>query len=190
MTDATEHMSLGDIPDLSGLAAASANPDPFLDGWYKGQIVQKRQFTDSNGNDRVFETSDEPAQRSGRNIRLQLALTRQSDGRTMNNSVLLNYQPDDLTATTVQQITAHQEKVKDGAEWGPLFRSFMTLTRLSKLQAIAGVRQFQRNGNGGLDLAPLYGKIAWFKLGTDPRNEKYKEVKDYRSTPPTKVPVL
>jgi hypothetical protein len=75
--------------------------------------------------------------------------------------------------------------VKGGAEWGSdLFRSFMTLQRLSKLQKLAGVRQFARNGNGGLDLTPVYNKTGYFKLGQDSRNPIYKEIKDLRATPP------
>jgi len=178
----TETLNLGDIPDLSGVEEVRA--EPFADGWYSGTILAKREFTDRNGNDRVFESTDAPAARSGRNIRLQVELKRASDGKTLNTSTLVNYQPDDLTQETVQAVSAQREKVKDGAEWGSLFRPFMTLTRLSKLQKIAGVRQLQRNGDGGLDLHPLFGKTAWFKIGEDSRNPQYKEVKDFRETKP------
>lgn len=185
----TDTLKLADIPDLSGIG--DEKPEPFVDGWYEGTILAKREFTDSNGNDRVFESSDAPAMKSGRNIRLQVALKRRSDGRTMNTSTLINYQPEDLSAETVQAVTAQREKVKTGGEeWGSLFRPFMTLTRLGKLQKIAKVRQLQRNGDGGLDLTPLYGKTAYFKIGEDSRNAQYKEVKDFQDFEPKRVPVL
>lgn len=182
-------LNLADIPDLSGIGETATENQPWVDGWYKGTIVAKREFTDSQGNDRVFESTDDPAQRSGRNIRLQVQLGRQ-DGKTMNISTLINYLPDDLTQEIVQKVMAQREKVQAGQEeWGSLFRSFMTLNRLSKLQKIAGVRSFERNGNGGLNLAPLFGKVAYFRIAPDKRNDKYKEIVDYRVDTPTKVKV-
>jgi hypothetical protein len=184
------NLNLGDIPDLSGIE--DVKPEPFDNGWYEGTILAKREFTDSNGNDRVFESSDQPSQKSdSRNIRLQVMLKRQSDGRVLNTSTLVNYQPTDLSQETVQAIAAHREKVvASGEDWGSLFRPFMTLQRLGKLQKIAGVRQLQRNGDGGLDLKPLFGKTAYFKIAEDSRNPVYKEVKDFRETKPTKAVVL
>jgi hypothetical protein len=184
--------NLGDIPDLSGVGDEQSS-GAFVDGWYEGRIQAKREFTDKNGNDRLFESGDTPsANGESRNIRLQVELTRASDGRTLNTSTLINYQPTDLTAETVAAIAAQKEKNKESGErqWGPLFRSFMSLTRLGKLQKIAGVRQLQRNGDGGLDLTPVYGKTAYFKLGEDDRNPQYKAIVDFRETKPTKVPVL
>lgn len=176
--------SLGDIPDLSGLGADSEAPAPWADGWYRGSIVAERSFTDKNGNDRTFSSGDEPAQRSGRNIRLQVVLTRQ-DGRTLNTSVLVNYQPEDLTHESVQTVLAQQEKVKSGGgEWGTLFRVFMTLQRLSQLQNIAGIRQFQRSSSGGLDISPLYNKSGYFRLVPDDRNPQYKMVKSFQTKAP------
>ena len=143
MTD----FNLGDIPDLSGITEAPRS-EPLADGWYQGTILAKREFTDSNGNDRVFESSDSPAQKAGRNIRLQIELTRRSDGRKFNVSTLVNYRAEDLSAETVSAIAQRlQEQKESGAEWGELFRPFMTLSRLAKLQKIANVRQFQRNDN-------------------------------------------
>lgn len=185
MTD----INLGDIPDLSGINEYGSSQAPLADGWYKGVIQAKREFTDKNGNDRVFESSDTPAQRSGRNIRLQIELTRKSDGKTFNISSLTNYNPEYLAAETVQAVAKRLTETKDGAEWGDLFRPFMTLTRLGKLQTIAGVRQLQRTQDGGLDLAPLYGKVAYFKLVPDSRNPQYKEVKDFQLKEPTKAGV-
>lgn len=182
-------INLADIPDLSGIE--EDRPEPFVDGWYEGTILAKREFTDSNGNDRVFESTDTPAQSgNGRNIRLQIALKRSSDGRTLNIGNLINYRPDDLTAKTVQAVAAQREKTKEGEDWGDLFRPYMTLTRLSKLQKIAGVRQFHRTEDGGLDLTPLFGKTAYFRIKPDSRNPQYKEIADFRETKPTKVPVL
>jgi hypothetical protein len=185
MTD----FNLGDIPDLS--AIEDTRPDPLADGWYQGRILEKREFTDNNGNDRVFESGDAPAQRSGRNIRLQVELKRRADGKTFNVSTLINYKPEDLTAATVAQIAQRKSENKsNGVEWGDLFRPFMTLTRLSKLQKIAGVRQLQRTNDGGLDLTPLFGKTAYFRIKPDNRNPQYKEVADFQDYEPKKVPVL
>lgn len=183
-------LNLGDIPDLGGIA--DAEQQPLENGWYAGTIVGQRAFTDKNGNDRLFESSDTPsAKGDSRNIRLQVELKRQSDGKTFNTSALVNYKPEALTQETVQQIAARKEEVnKGGKEWGDLFGAFMTLTRLAKLQKIAGVRQLQRNGNGGLDLHPLYGKTGFFRLKEDDRNPQYKQVADFQSERPKKAPVL
>lgn len=186
MTD----FNLGDIPDLSGIE--DVRPDPLADGWYAGTILEKRSFTDNNGNDRVFESSDTVSQKSdSRNIRLQIELKRKSDGKVFNVSSLVNYKPSDLTAETVQAIAQRRTENKEtGAEWGDLFRPFMTLTRLGKLQKIAGVRQLKRSEDNGLDLTPLYGKKAYFKLRPDSRNAAYKEVADFQDYEPKKVAVL
>ncbi len=183
--------NLGDIPDFSAISDGD-RPEPFVDGWYQGTILGKREFVDNNGNDRVFESSDSPSQKSdSRNIRLQIELKRRSDGRTLNVSNLINYRPTDLTLETVQAVAAAAAEVKqNGTEWDKnLFRSFMTLTRLGKLQKVAGIRQFQRTSDGGLDLTPVYGKVAYFKLGPDDRNPAYKAVKDFQENEPRKVPV-
>jgi hypothetical protein len=181
-------INLGDIPDLSNID--SSRPEPLADGWYQGVILEKREFTDSNGNDRVFESSDSPAQKSGRNIRLQVELTRRGDSKKFNLSTLINYNPADLTAETVAAVAQRAKENKEGAEWGDLFRPFMTLTRLGKLQKIAGVRQLQRNGDGGLDLTALFGKTAYFRVKPDSRNPQYKEVADFQDYEPKRVPVL
>lgn len=179
----SDSINLPDIPDLSGIGDEQ-EAAPFEDGWYKGQILAKREFTDKNGNTRVFESGDAPSQNGdSRNIRLQIQVTRQSDGRQLNVSQLVNYRPEDLTAATVSAIKAQQEKIKEGAveDWGTLFRPFATLQRLQKLQAVGGVRQLQRDANtGGLDLTAVYGKEAYIRLRPDSRNPQYKEVADIR----------
>lgn len=187
----SDTFNLGDIPDLSGIGDDRPESTPLADGWYQGVFLEKREFTDRNGNDRVFESSDTPAQSTGRNIRLQIELTRKSDGKKFNVSTLVHYKPEDLTAETIQAIAARRAENKEsGAEWGDLFRPFMTLSRLSKLQNIAGVRQLQRSADGGLDISPLYGKVAFFRLKPDTRNPQYKEVADYQLAEPKRVPVL
>lgn len=185
-------LSLGDIPDLGDFTSDGNFGEAFADGWYQGVVLGKREFTDKNGNDRLFESGDSVSANGGsRNIRLQVELKRASDGRTLNTTALVNYQPADLSQETVQAIAAQREKAKeDGSEWGSLFRPYMVLTRLAKLQKIAGVRQLQRNAEGGLDLSSLYGKVAYFKLGEDKKNPQYKSIVDFRESKPTKVPVL
>jgi hypothetical protein len=187
--DNMSDINLVDIPDLS--AIEEERSEPLTDGWYQGTILGKREFTDKNGNERVFESSDTPAQSSGRNIRLQVELTRRSDNRTFNLSTLVHYKPSDLTAETIQAIAQRREEnKKNGVEWGDLFRPFMTLSRLGALQKIAGIRQFQRTEDGGLDLTPLYGKVAFFKVGPDTRKPEYKEIKSFQENEPKRVPVL
>ena len=186
-------MNLGDvpsIPDLSGIMDDGGQATQWADGWYAGTIMERREFTDSTGSERGFESGDEPsASGAGRNVRLQVEVKRQ-DGRTLNISTLVNYQTDDLSQETVQAITAKQAGSNGKTQWGELFRPFMALQRLGKLQRIAGVRQLQRNpSSGGLDLTPLYGKAGYFKLGPDRRNPLYREVKDFTAAvgPKTKV---
>ena len=187
----SEAINLGDIPDLSSIIGDSDGPAPFEDGWYKGTILEQRSFTDSNGNDRVFQSGDTVANSGqSRNIRLQVEIKRQ-DGRTLNTSTLVNYNPDDLSQTTLQAVAKRREETKDnGGQMGDLFRPFMTITRLAKLQKIGGVRQLQRNGDGSLDLTPLYGKEAFFRLQPDSRNPQYKEVADFRHDTPKRAKVL
>jgi len=178
-------MNLGDIPDLSGVTESNSGFEPFQDGWYFGTILAQRAFTDRNGNDVTFVSSDAPSQNAdSRNIRLQIEIKRQSDGRTHNTSAFINYRPEDLTQEMVEKITAYKEKVKDGEQWGTLFRPFMALKSLGKLQNIAGVRQLQHSPDGGLDLTPVYGKTGYFKLTPDNRNPQYKQVSDFSNTAP------
>lgn len=181
--------NLGDIPDLSGIEDTRSEFVPFENGWYAGTILEKRQFTDKNGNDRVFESGDGVSQKGdSRNIRLQVELTRASDGKKLNVSTLINYKPSSLSAETIQAVTAHREKVNgEGAEWGELFGPFMTLTRLAKLQKIAGVRQLQRSNDGGLELTPLFGKTAYFRIKDDTRNPQYKEIADFQDYKPKRA---
>lgn len=178
--------NLGDIPDLSGVMDDTRPEfEAFQDGWYQGTILGKREFTDKNGNDRVFESGDDvAASGQSRNIRLQVELVRQSDKRTLNVSTLINYKPESLSAEVVREVLAQKERVKAGEQWGELFSAFMSLNRLASLQRIAGVRQFQRTDSGGLDLSPLFGKTAYFKIGPDSRNDQYKEVKQISETAP------
>ena len=183
------NLTLSDIPDLSGISDVQTF-EAWSDGWYKGTILARREFTDKTGSERVFESSDEPSQGGdSRNIRLQTEIVRQ-DGRTLNTSVLVNYRPEDLSQETIQAVVAQREQTGKDNQWGDLFRPFMTLRRLGAIQRIAGVRQLQRNGNGGLDLTPVFGKVGYFKLGPDRKNpELYKEVKDFSDKvgPKTKV---
>ena len=186
-----ETVILGDIPDLNDVFGDTDGPAPFEDGWYQGTVLARREFTDSNGNDRVFESSDTvSAAGTSRNIRLQLEIKRASDGRTLNTSTLINYNPNDISAETIQAVAKRREETRaSGNQMGDLFRPFMTLQRLAKLQKVAGVRQFKRNGDGSLDLSSLYGKTAYFRLQEDSRNPQYKEVGDFRFDAPKKAKV-
>lgn len=186
-------LSLGDIPDLSGMSGMDREFTPFEDGWYRATILDKREFTDKNGNERTFASADvQSAKGDSRNITLQVTITRK-DGQTLNNKIGVNYRTDDLTQDTIQAIAAQNERNKaEGGKptWGTLFRSYMALMQLGTLQKVAGVRQFQRSGDGGLDIAPLFGKTVYVRLGPDDRNPQYKSVVRFQAHEPKKVPVL
>ena len=190
----TAEFTLADVPDLSGVFEDYTGPEPWADGTYEARIERERRITDRNGNDRVFESGDSPsANGNGRNIRLQLTVTRKSDGRTLGSQFSVFYRPSDITQETVQAIIAHKESTPEGekTQWGELFGPFMTLQRLAKLQKIAGVRSFARTEEGGLDISGLYGKKVYARLGPDKRSEgKYKEVLDVSNEPPKRNPVL
>ena len=182
---------LGDIPDLSGVVDDTRS-DPWEDGWYSGRIVEKREFTDNNGNDRVFESTDTPSQNGdSRNVRLQVLLTRQSDKATMRTNTQVNYQQGDLTPETIQAITDQKARVKakEDQNMGSLFRPFRALTQIGALQRVAGIRQFQRNGNGGFELTPLFDKTAYFRLGPDTREGRtqFKQIVEINDVPPKGV---
>ena len=139
----------------------------------------------------VFESGDTPsASGAGRNIRLQIQVKR-SDGRMINLTKLVNYRSEDLTAETVQAVTAQQQRMKEGTDkqWGNMFRQFSVLSQLGQLQKIAGVRQLQRNPEGGLDLTPLYDKTAYFRLVPDDRNPAFKMIKEFKAERPVRSKV-
>lgn len=191
MTEGT--FTLPDIPDLSGIQDTYSNTGdkaPFVDGWYEADIVEKRVLTNKAGNELEFASGDAPSQAGdSRNIKLQMSVKRQSDGRELGTGYLLNYRPEYLTQETVQQINAFIEQVKTGAaQWkgSGMFRPFKALKTLGTLQKVAGVRQFSRTEEGGLNLAPLFGKKIWVRLGPDEQKPQYKAILDVRDTKPTK----
>jgi hypothetical protein len=162
--DTVAMTDLGDIPDFSDVP--DDRPEPWANGWYLATIYASRTFTDKNGNDQTFESSDTPAISSGRNIRLQVVVTRASDDRVMGMTHLINYRPEDFDRI---------DEVRNG---GGDTRLRMVLTRMRRLQQIAGVRQFQRTADGGINLRPLFDKSYYVKLG--PRKDSdFKEIKDF-----------
>ena len=183
----TEELNLTDIPDLSGLGGDSGGgASSWQDGWYAATILQQRSFTDRNGNDRVFESNDAPsANGDSRNIRLQIEV-RRADGQTLHTGFLVNYRHADLESNTVQAVIADNAKSQDDQD-PALTRARLTLARLSKLQKVAGVRNFARTGEGSLDISAVYGKSCFVRLGEDRRNPQYKEIKDLKADTPKKV---
>lgn len=190
----TNELNLGDIPELPSFNDFGGDTDskPFEDGWYEGTIVESRTTLGRDGNERVFASGDEPSLNSdSRNVKLQVIVKRKSDGRELNARYNVNYRNEDLTPETVNAVIAHQTKVtSEGAKWDSLFRPFLVLKRLRDLQEVAGVRSFQRNGNGGLDLHGLYGKKVYTKLVPDDRNPQYKAIKEVRATAPKRAVIL
>lgn len=179
-------MNLGDVPDLTGLT--EDRPEPWQDGWYTGTILANRSFTNKAGMDVTFNTEDVPSRNGdSRNINLQVQLTRKSDGRTMNTRTNVNYRLDDFTKETIAAVLERKQAIKDkkAEDWGPLFRSFMSLLRIGSLQRIAGVRQFERRQDGSLDISPLVGKSCYIRISDDEEG-KYKEVKEISDAAPKK----
>lgn len=189
MATMTEEINLTDIPDLSALSGNNEGSNSWQDGWYAATILQSRSFTDRNGNDRVFDSTDAPsANGDSRNIRLQVEV-RRSDGQKLYTGSLVNYRHDDLQSPTVQAVIADNAKAQDDQD-PSLTRARLTLARLSKLQKIAGVRNFARNGEGGLNINAVFGKQCFVRLGEDKRNPQYKEIKDLRAFSDTPKKVL
>lgn len=189
-TNTMTDFNLGDIPDLSALVGESSGGTVWENAWYGASILGKREFEDKNGNTRIFESNDSvAASGESRNIRLQVEVTRASDGRKLNISYLLNYRPSDLSSENVQAVIADNAKERSEQD-ATLTRSRLTLARLASLQKIAGVRAFQRTEEGGLDISPLFGKSAYVRLKDDDRNPQFKAVADFRMDKPTKAKVL
>lgn len=193
MTDTAvgyEQTSLPEVPDLSGVT--EDRPEPFEDGWYQGTFLETRTFTNKDGNELTFTSEDVEAQKTGRNIFLQTQITRKTDGRKLNTRVLVNYRPEDLTTTVLAAVAERKAQIKSEEEedWGNLFRAFMSQVRIGTLQRIAGIRQFQKNGNGGLDISPLFTKTAFFRIGPQKDKPEYKDVKEFSDTAPKKKAVL
>ena len=183
-----DEINLGDIPDLSALSEGNSTNE-WQNGWYAGTILSERSFVDRNGNERVFQSGDEPSMNGdSRNIKLQVVVT-SKEGRTIHVRYLVNYRPEDLTQTTVQTVIADRDKAE--SEQDPaLKRASISLQRLAKLQRIGGVRAFSKTEGGGLELSALWNKNAYFKLGDDDRNPQFKNIKDVRDSRQPKVPVL
>lgn len=188
--EAVMEMNLADVPDLSALIGTGSESKSWENGWYSASILGRREFEDKNGNTRVFDSNDAvAASGESRNIRLQVEVTRASDGFKLNISYLLNYRPTDLTQAAVQAAIADNAKPRE--EQDPaLLRQRLTLARLATLQKIAGVRAFQRTDEGGLDISPLYGKQCYARLKEDDRNPAFKAIADFRTDKPTKAKVL
>ena len=187
----TQMAPLPDVPDLSGIT-----PDeriPWEDGWYQATALQSRAFTSSDGMTTTFISGDEPSQKGdSRNISVQVQV-RRKNGDVLNGRVLVNYKAEFLTSETVAAILQHKEAMKAAKgtgqkppEWGPLFRAFSATSDIGTLQRIAGVRQFVRNGAGGLDITPVFGKTLYVRLGPDDRKPQYKAVVEFSDVAPKK----
>ena len=180
--DTQSQQSLPEIPDLSGMT--EDKPEPWADGWYNA-AVQASQTFEKDGMVTTFNTED-VLSRAGdsRNIFVRFQITRK-DGRKMQTKYLINYRTSDFTAESIAAVQARKAEVKAGGEWGPMFRTFSALTGIGTLQRIAGVRQFQRTADGGLDLSPLFTKSFFARLRDD-KEGRYKEVAAISDTAPKK----
>lgn len=174
--------TLPEIPDLSGMT--EDKPEPWADGWYAG-VIQASQTFEKDGVTTEFKTEDAPS-RAGdsRNIFVRFTITRK-DGRKMQTKFLVNYRTSDFSAENIAAVQARKAEVKAGGEWGPLFRPFSALTGIGTLQRLAGVRQFQRTAEGGLDLSPLFGKPMFARLRDD-KEGRYKDVAAISDAAPKK----
>ena len=146
-----EEINLTDIPDLSSLGGGEGTGAPWENGWYSGTILSERSFVDRNGNDRVFQSADEPSMNGdSRNIKLQVSIT-SKEGRNLNVRYLVNYRPEDITQATVQAVIADRDKAESDQD-PALKRASIALQRLARLQRIGGVRSFSKTESGGLEL--------------------------------------
>ena len=166
--------------DLDGIDGGGEGSD-WQDGWYEGFFLATRSFTSKDGTARHFLSGDIPSKDgASRNIRLEVEVTRKTDGRTMNLTMLLNYRYEDLDTSTIQA-------VKEGkAET----RTKLSLQRLAQLQTIAACGPLMPDGQGGIELGALYGKTAYFRLGQDSRKPTYKEIKACQLEAPKRAAVL
>ena len=165
-----------DLEGIDGGGEASG----FADGWYEGFFLATRSFTSKDGTARQFLSGDTPSKDgASRNIRLEVEVTRKTDGRTMNLTMLLNYRYEDLDTSTIQA-------VKDGKADT---RTKLSLQRLSQLQTIAACGPLIPDGQGGIELGALYGKTAFFRLGPDNRNSAFKQIKACQLEAPKRAAV-
>ena len=166
-----------DLDGIDGGGEASG----FVDGWYEGFFLHTRNFKSKDGTARTFSSGDTPSKDgASRNIRLEVEVTRKTDGRTMNLTMLLNYRYEDLDTSTIQA-------VKDGKADT---RTKLSLQRLAGLQKIAACGPLISDGQGGIELGPLYGKTAYFRLGPDNRNSAFKQIKACQLEAPKRAAVL
>ena len=181
------------IPDFSTFTRPETAP--WVEGWYKATILPFYEFTNNEGNTTRFETTDEPALKTGRNIRIVAAVTRQLDGLTRNiRSKNLNYRPTDFTAARIAEIETAKQRNEGRQRWDDkdAHRTFISFGALGELQNVAGTK-FQQNGNGGLDLSPLFNKTGYVRLSFGDANEqgrKYLEIARFATELPKTVRAL
>ena len=166
--------------DLDGIDGGG-EAGGFEDGWYQGFFLHTRNFTSKNGVAQTFTSRDVPSKDgASRNIQLEVEITRKSDGRILNTTLQRNYRYEDLDTSTIQA-------VKDGKA---NTRTRLALQDLAQLQKIAACGPLLPDGQGGIELGPLYGKEAYFRLGPDDRNSAFKKIKACQLDPPKRSVVL
>jgi len=195
--DYSLNQSLPDIPDLSGMLP-DEKVGPWENGWYgPATFVASHTFT-KDSIDTVFNSGD-TVSRGGdsRNIAIRTNIKRKADGKVLQACVRVNYRMSDFTQESIAAVIAHKEAQKAAKaagtvppEWGKLFRTFSALQQIGTLQRIAGMRQFQRTPEGGLDISPLFGKTCYARLAPDDTKPQYKQVAEFSDTPPKRSPIL
>jgi hypothetical protein len=185
----TDEMTLPAIPNFADVPDEPRS-EPWVDGWYAGTFLAARTFTTRDGNE-VTHASEDTVSKNGdsRNITLQAQLTRRASKGEFNGRVRLNYRPAvDFTTERIARIAELNSGSKDDATSDEV-RSRIALGQLKRLQKIAGAT-FARNGNGGLDLTPVFGKGGFFRIKDGDPNpttgKVYKEIVEFAAEPPKK----
>lgn len=169
---------------------------PWTEGWYKATTLPFYEFENREGNITRFETIDEIAQKTGRNIRVVAAVTRQSDNLTRNvRSKNINYRPTDFTTERMALIETARQRNEGRQKWDDkdAHRTLIAFGTLGELEDFAGVPQFTKNGNGGLELSPLSNKTGYVRLAFGDENDqgrKYLEITRFATELPKTVKAL
>ena len=187
MTD-TDTLSLTPVPNFDNVPDQPRS-EPWVDGWYAGTFVEERSFTSQSGNEVTFASEDTVSQKGdSRNISLQAILTRKN-GDHFNGRVRINYRPDvDFTTERLARV-AEINTDKTITPTGDEVRSRISLGQLKRLQRVAGTT-LSRNGNGGLELTPVFTKTAFFRIADGDPNPStgkvYKEIVEFSHEAPKK----
>ena len=91
-----------DLDGIDGGGEASG----FEDGWYEGFFLHTRSFKRKDGTALTFSSGDTPSKDgASRNIRLEVEVTRKTDGRTMNVCEIISVLSMPSSRTWLEKLT-------------------------------------------------------------------------------------